>query len=659
MRRLFRLRQAKCTTGKSSLPPQDRAADLCELCCSILHFFEDPFGNRHFEKAVEKPMQMDKLQQPLCPFCEVVRFCILPGLAIDELVPLDCGYTVGLKEGFREVEIGYFDHDQTKHVYGCVRIARSMANLHHHWPNLHRLCRDKTEDTLDFAKLQTVINRCTLSECSQTSARGSRYSERYKITLIDVEQLCLNTSDTSAKYLALSYVWGSVNGLQAVRANRAQLSTPGALEDLRSEIPQLILDAIELTRRLEQRYLWVDQLCIEQDNVTEKSTQIAHMDVVYRCALTTIVALSSTKASDPLLGVRPGTLLPLYSQVVNINSSYFQSRIDVMEPALFRQSVYETRGWTFQERLLAPRCLYMTGYSAQYHCENKHNDDLWPDFDTPSAEVPGLLFHANFRHGLRRGSIRGEEDVFDAYKRFVQDFKKRELRYQSDGINAFAGVYSWLETYGLGQSICGLPENFLCKALLWSPPARQKCRRNNVFPSWSWAGWDGLVEFEAVSHRHLEQMMMLDAVEKHKSQHCFCIGEKTRSSWDVPFPLLSVCILRVSADCVSFDGFTVSESSNFMRFHRPGQEESFGTLFMSMSDFKDIQAAAILETQSMVRMDLVGLFREPIHYNCRKPWLIIMLIGYQEQRAQRIAIGKIEQTTWNSFGAIRKSMELI
>lgn len=72
----------------------------------------------------------------------------------------------------------------------------------------------------------------------------------------------------SEPYVALSYVWGT------------------SLEDW----PQTILDAVEVTKRLGEKYLWVDRLCINQSNLEEKKFLISKMDAIYEGAEFTIVA---------------------------------------------------------------------------------------------------------------------------------------------------------------------------------------------------------------------------------------------------------------------------------------------------------------------------------------------------------------------------------
>ena len=90
-----------------------------------------------------------------------------------------------------------------------------------------------------------------------------------------------------------------------------QLQTPRIL----CKIPVLktISNSIEATGMIGARYLWVDSLCILQDDEEEKLAQIQKMDKIYTNSLLTIVAASGTHADAGLWnpnsnGVRVGQI---------------------------------------------------------------------------------------------------------------------------------------------------------------------------------------------------------------------------------------------------------------------------------------------------------------------------------------------------------------
>lgn len=119
--------------------------------------------------------------------------------------------------------------------------------------------------------------------------------------VIDVEQMCIRNTPHGCHYVALSYVWGKGKMLKHVTANSFFLFTPGSLT--KSDVPNTIRDAIHLVRSMEERYLWVDALCIIQNDDAMQQSQIAKMDRIYEKALFTIIAASGNSSEAGLPGV--------------------------------------------------------------------------------------------------------------------------------------------------------------------------------------------------------------------------------------------------------------------------------------------------------------------------------------------------------------------
>lgn len=130
----------------------------------------------------------------------------------------------------------------------------------------------------------------------------------HNFRLVDVEDGCVVKAAMSWRYLALSYVWGRQGSLQNTNALESELAQSGGLK--KHYVPRTIQDAITLSRHLGERYLWVDSLCIIQDDKTSKQSQVLAMDRVYAFAIPTIVAASAENADSGLSGVRPGTRIP-------------------------------------------------------------------------------------------------------------------------------------------------------------------------------------------------------------------------------------------------------------------------------------------------------------------------------------------------------------
>ncbi|KAH8687338.1 heterokaryon incompatibility [Tricladium varicosporioides] len=97
-------------------------------------------------------------------------------------------------------------------------------------------------------------------------------------------------SQRTYRYACLSYVWGGVSCLKTKRHILEGLMLEGSLDIYRDEIPRTIRDAMSLTEQLGIRYIWIDALCIVQDDEVSKHDQIQAMVGIYTNAYVTLIA---------------------------------------------------------------------------------------------------------------------------------------------------------------------------------------------------------------------------------------------------------------------------------------------------------------------------------------------------------------------------------
>ena len=102
------------------------------------------------------------------------------------------------------------------------------------------------------------------------------------------------TAGQRGRYLALSHSWGSTHRLILTRANITVLND-GVLI---SEFPKTFQDSVQIARELNIPYLWIDSLCIIQDDATDWEHEASRMGDVYANAYLTVAALSSKDDSS-------------------------------------------------------------------------------------------------------------------------------------------------------------------------------------------------------------------------------------------------------------------------------------------------------------------------------------------------------------------------
>lgn len=313
--------------------------------------------------------------------------------------------------------------------------------------------------------------------------------------VIDVVRMQLRQLPTydnkPARYVALSYVWGEGDNRShcTLRENVMQRIQPGGIEA--RELPRTIQEAIQLTRDLGKRFIWIDSLCIVQDSDSSWRLNAANMDLVYGNAYLTICAADGDNSRVGLAALDPQEadtpLKAVYAKGL---------RLLVSRPSesVIRDSAWNQRAWTFQERILSRRCLLFAGKRIYFQCRSSNmSQDIYPD-------GTGTGWSSDWKNSPLRTLGELETRPIWFYMTCVSLYTGRRLTYAKDILAAFDGVARLMERHMHGaRMIHGLPPSHFDLALLWEP---LQCQERRVlktkdgqsgaameFPSWSWSGW--------------------------------------------------------------------------------------------------------------------------------------------------------------------------
>ena len=144
--------------------------------------------------------------------------------------------------------------------------------------------------------------------------------------------------------------------IQLTPGNKEALATPGGLAAIFDELPRVIQDAIELTKRLGEKYIWIDSLCIVQNDDGVKSKLISKMNLVYKHAFLTIFAATGEDANAGLPGLQPDSRRPLQA-TASIGPGL--GLVYPLSHASLGMSAWGGRGWTYVPRVDAV-CIPLT-----------------------------------------------------------------------------------------------------------------------------------------------------------------------------------------------------------------------------------------------------------------------------------------------------------
>ncbi|KAK1762163.1 heterokaryon incompatibility protein [Phialemonium atrogriseum] len=331
------------------------------------------------------------------------------------------------------------------------------------------------------------------SACSSAGRRPSMSISWF----VDTETNCLVPAPEGSRYVALSYVWGKVPMLKALKANVLALQKPGALSrEFAAEIPSTIRHAMSLVRSLGERYLWVDSLCIVQDDEESFRLHIRHMASIFEAAALTVVAADGTDANYGLHGLRNTSVARSLPPVLPLGE---QIGITTRLCGLVRRSAWATRGWTLQEHLFSRRMLvFIDGSVRWFCCENTYYEDV----DSPLDIDPSTTGFDGGDHAEGR-SLQELSLNYPDLSRLVNllaDYGGRLLTYEQDVIPAILSTFQALNRAFPRGFIHGLPVSFLDATLIWrrrgSPLKLRRSPSDSQDgwpPSWTWAGWKGRI----------------------------------------------------------------------------------------------------------------------------------------------------------------------
>lgn len=335
------------------------------------------------------------------------------------------------------------------------------------------------------------------------------------------------------RYVALSHCWGKEQLLITTRETLAERMDGININDM----PRTFQDAVEITRRLGIRYIWIDSLCIIQKDAQDWEEQSAVMaDIYAQCYLN----IAATRAA----GGHQGVLKPRYTRRDSIEwSQQFQmqtnpnydrrnhipiireievksfkipgsgqdvrirfalwSSHEALQTARWLRAHQEAapllpRTWVYQERVLASKTLHLHSSEMVWICNSMQRCEC-TSLDT--SPLGGDGWSATKGQISQLGEIKDKRALHGLWRTVVEDISILDLSFESDRLAALSGLASrFAEHFPQNERyLAGLWESDLLRDLLWESGGAQQAdgptreRVSGGVPSWSWASlsWGG------------------------------------------------------------------------------------------------------------------------------------------------------------------------
>jgi len=330
-------------------------------------------------------------------------------------------------------------------------------------------------------------------------------------------------------YVTLSHCWGKGEFIHLCERNQQEFHERIPLNSL----PLTFRNAIEFARRLSEtvRYIWIDSLCIIQDDPSDWLRESVQMYQIYRNSYCNISATAATDSKKGLYNKLDRDPQLLWEEQINLNIDGIPGarpkqklkkeigleapirRCKILDLSFWDREVEDApvnrRAWVLQERLLAPRVLHF--------CQDQI---AWECYHLDAAEC---LPHGISKMELRSGNVRERarlkslmpndygpkpvevdklevsNSVHESWKRVIERYSRTGLTKESDKLIALAGIAELLSREIRGLYVAGMWEKYLASQLLWRvDPIYENGQLSNPSqrptsyraPSFSWAAVD-------------------------------------------------------------------------------------------------------------------------------------------------------------------------
>ncbi|MCJ1455642.1 hypothetical protein MMC28_005997 [Mycoblastus sanguinarius] len=328
-----------------------------------------------------------------------------------------------------------------------------------------------------------------------------------------------SAEDQNMRYMTLSHCWGGAKILTLTHELYEQMLSGFPM----TVLPQSFQDAIEVCRRLDQRYLWIDCLCVIQEDYDDWHREAPKMRNIYQNSICTIAAVGASNSFAGLFSQReepcklPGE--------IDLIARVWKNAFDRRDPEPLHR-----RAWVLQERLLSPRTLQFGSQGISWEChEFTANETFIESIPISSLEYRQTKLKVEFAK-LRQcylpatASEEKRSHFSRVWHEIVKTYSELELTISSDKLTAFSGVTDEIRrctglTYYYGLWSSPFDQGLFLSELLWSAPyprSRRQPNRNAIgsqgsgrygwgmrAPTFSWAAIDGPVTYRPTFHDRL------------------------------------------------------------------------------------------------------------------------------------------------------------
>jgi hypothetical protein len=355
---------------------------------------------------------------------------------------------------------------------------------------------DLIEDIMCRLPIRNVLRNYTGSDATLTQIKkwqhdcDSHHGCHPKIFKASHPKRCVDVSDEKeirvveystgmGQYICLSHQWGKLDMPLKLKNGTEDVLFSGIQA---ADLPLTFRHAVEITRRLGCRYLWIDSLCIVQTDKNDWESEGAKMASIYSNSWLTVAAAAASGPTDGLfkspdeqltdnssleLGHPSDLPFPVYVRR--------EPRFEVGHLVRKQEHGLLDRAWVLQERLISPRVVFFGFNEVSWECMSCEACSCEPRLTPYKVQKysPREPMNPKAAFWQASGRINEERDMTDArllaaWHNVVNAYTGLRLTYATDIFPALAGLAGQVKATRKGdQYIAGLWKQTIMQDLLW------------------------------------------------------------------------------------------------------------------------------------------------------------------------------------------------
>jgi hypothetical protein len=290
-------------------------------------------------------------------------------------------------------------------------------------------------------------------------------------------------------YITLSHCWGTPTDDEKKQFCTTRETYKCRLKGFSmNDLPKTFQDAVRVTRELGKQFLWIDSLCIIQNDERDWNVEAKRMEDIFSSSYCTIAASSAKSGKEGFLNRKSIR----YVQVQDFSGMgiYVCNDIDDFDRDVEKGPLNQ-RAWVLQERVLSSRIIHFTSNLTYWECgDGVRCENFARMLCSPGRQ--NYVLDPSFPDRLLTS---GYDRTVDFIQFLSKKYAQNALTNPSDREVAISGLIKRIERASSTEGSYGIFSRFLSRLLLWQRSdnnTADEAYEDQQLPSWSWMRYSGI-----------------------------------------------------------------------------------------------------------------------------------------------------------------------